>query len=63
MHNNAALGGTIPENIGDLTALRELFLYSSGLTGEIPQSLGDLAALVTLALNNNLLEGDSEFDQ
>lgn len=57
LHNNAALGGTIPEDIGDLTALRELFLYSSGLTGEIPQSLGELAALVTLALNNNALEG------
>merc|ERR1719199_1181736 len=42
LHNNGALGGAIPENIGDLTALRELFLYSSGLTGEIPQSLGDL---------------------
>lgn len=58
LHNNAALGGPIPEDVGDLTALRELFLYSSGLTGEIPQSLGDLAALVTLALNNNALVGD-----
>ena len=44
------LNGSIPVEIGDLTALKELGLYNnSALTGGIPSSIGDLTALEELS--------------
>ena len=55
VHNNPELRGEIPESIGDLVSLRELFLYSCGISGAVPDSIGELSNLVTLAINNNEL--------
>ena len=49
-----SLSGTIPTELGDLTALQTLnFANNSGLTGGIPTQLGSLTALRTLDLSNN----------
>ena len=55
--SNNALIGEIPEELGDLAALRKLNLRSNALTGEIPEELGQLVALRELVLNDNELEG------
>ncbi len=59
LHINGAVfnDSSIPEELGELTELRELSLKQCGLTGEIPESLGNLKKLVILDLENNLLEG------
>ncbi|SVE57775.1 uncharacterized protein METZ01_LOCUS510629, partial [marine metagenome] len=40
--SNNQLIGEIPEEIGNLTNLKTLFLYDNELTGEIPESICDL---------------------
>lgn len=57
--------GQIPPEIGNLTALRDLYLsWSEGLnprsplTGEIPAELANLVSLETLDLSNNNLDPD-----
>ena len=57
------LNGSIPPELGRLTALRTLRLsgsYSSSasLRGEIPAELGNLSNLTTLDLSNNHLSGE-----
>ena len=42
------LTGQIPEELGNLSALRELRLYNNQLSGEIPKELGNLSALKKL---------------
>ena len=51
------LRGTIPERLGDLTALQVLTLTGNALTGSIPQALGSLSELKTLELDGNDLTG------
>ncbi|WP_419940512.1 Ig-like domain-containing protein [Candidatus Palauibacter sp.] len=51
------LRGTIPPQIGNLRALRSLWLYSNELSGSIPPELGRLTELVTLWLQYNDLSG------
>ena len=51
------LSGSIPPEIGNLTALRELYLYNNQLSGPIPSEIGNLTALMTLYLYNNQLSG------
>ncbi|KAK9291057.1 hypothetical protein L1049_009242 [Liquidambar formosana] len=48
--------GTIPQNIGDLTALKDLNLNSNELVGLIPDSLASMN-LDNLDLNNNQFMG------
>ena len=51
------LQGTIPDELGHLTALTLLRFYSNQLTGTIPTHLGQLTALTYLVLDNNQLTG------
>ena len=51
------LTGRIPPELGNLTALERLDLWSNDLTGPIPPELGNLTALRTLWLSNNELTG------
>ena len=53
-----SLSGSIPPQIGNLSALRLLFLRENNLTGGIPQELGQLSNLRTLNLSENSLEGE-----
>ncbi|KAM0042311.1 putative non-specific serine/threonine protein kinase [Helianthus debilis subsp. tardiflorus] len=49
--------GSIPESLGRLTGLTNLYLQSNLLTGPIPESLGRLTGLTRLNLQSNLLTG------
>jgi hypothetical protein len=51
------LSGPIPEALGNLAQLQDLWLFSNLLTGPIPEALGDLAQLQGLDLSGNLLTG------
>ncbi|KAL5201034.1 hypothetical protein ABZP36_035388 [Zizania latifolia] len=48
----------LPDNLGDLSALRVLFLASCSLNGSIPASIGKLKNLVNLDLSTNKLSGE-----
>ncbi len=48
---------SIPSEVGLLTNLVELHLYSNGLTGEIPVELGSLEKAEQILLHVNELEG------
>ncbi|CAM6104826.1 unnamed protein product [Calypogeia fissa] len=54
---NSQLGGPIPTQLDQLTALSHLALMNCGLQGEIPVELGSLVNLDFLALNSNDLNG------
>ena len=54
---NCGLNGSIPQQIGTLTHLRELHLGSNSLTGELPLSLANLSQLEYLVLSYNNLTG------
>ena len=47
--------GTIPNSLGNLEQLQELFLDDNEMTGVIPSDLGRLASLDYLALASNNL--------
>ncbi|MCB0062780.1 MAG: leucine-rich repeat domain-containing protein, partial [Caldilineaceae bacterium] len=51
------LSGEIPDELGNLTNLRILFLSWNRLTGTIPPTLGNLTNLQLLWLDNNQLHG------
>ncbi len=51
------LVGTIPQEIGNLSQLTNLYLSNNELTGSIPSSLGNLTNLTYLLLSNNQLSG------
>eukprot|EP00752_Nemacystus_decipiens_P001249 g1247.t2 len=51
------LRGTIPKELGKLTALQHLSMFDNQLSGTIPPELGKLAALETLQLQRNQLSG------
>lgn len=51
------LRGSIPAELGDLTALEDLRLSNNFLTGAIPSALGKLTELEVLRLSNNALSG------
>eukprot|EP00903_Cladosiphon_okamuranus_P018178 g16724.t2 len=54
---NNLLSGSIPGELGQLTALQRLFFATNQLTGSIPPELGRLAALQRLELLENKLTG------
>ena len=51
---NLNLTGPIPPELGGLTGLTRLSLYSDGLTGAIPPELGNLSNLEGLHLGGKL---------
>ncbi len=52
------LAGLIPQQLGDLTSLEELWLHGNDLSGRIPPALGNLSSLKVLWLYaNNALTG------
>ncbi len=51
------ISGTIPTELGDLTALTTLDLSSHQISGTIPTQLGSLTALTALDLSGNQLTG------
>ncbi len=53
-----SLTGTIPTELGGLTALLDLRLENNQLTGEVPVELWNLGNLETLWLHNNGLTGE-----
>ena len=52
-----SISGTIPTQIGNLSALTALLLRFNRLTGPIPTQLGNLASLNNLQLHDNRLTG------
>lgn len=52
------LVGTIPSELADLDALRDLVISNNEISGVIPQSLTALELLSTLDVANNKLSGD-----
>ncbi|KAJ1419907.1 Serine/threonine-protein kinase, active site [Sesbania bispinosa] len=54
---NADLSGTLVPQLGQLTNLQYLELYSNNITGKIPDELGNLTNLVSLDLYLNNLTG------
>ncbi len=54
---DAKLDGTLPPELGALSALRILALNGNALRGAVPAALGKLHALETLRLNRNRLTG------
>ncbi|GLJ53048.1 hypothetical protein SUGI_1130050 [Cryptomeria japonica] len=51
------LQGSVSPAIGNLSFIKELYLYNNSLTGEIPQELGRLQHLQLLYLSLNKLHG------
>ena len=51
------IGGTIPVEVAQLTALTEIFFNHNLLTGPIPAELGTLTGLYQMHLNSNSLSG------
>ena len=54
---NNGLNGTLPPELGYLTALRKLALESNRLSGPIPAELGNMRNLVQIFLYSNELSG------
>lgn len=52
------LYGKLPSDIGKLSKLNTLYLYSNDLTGEIPSELWGMKALQTLDMNTNQFSGE-----
>ncbi|CAM9198143.1 unnamed protein product [Discosporangium mesarthrocarpum] len=57
MSYNFGIKGSLPTNLGNMTNLRILHMYSASLTGTIPDSLSWLCNLEELWLNGNQLTG------
>ncbi len=53
-----SLTGSIPPQLGDISALQVLDLRRNSLTGSIPPQLGGITSLQSLQLSKNLLDGD-----
>jgi hypothetical protein len=47
--------GTIPRELGSLSKLTRIHIYSNNFTGSVPTTLGSLSVLVSLRVNDNSL--------
>ncbi|CAN0870215.1 LRR receptor-like serine/threonine-protein kinase RPK2 [Linum grandiflorum] len=56
--SSSSLVGTLPDSIGDLSALRVLVLSHHRFSGQIPASLSDLRSLEVLELQGNNFSGE-----
>jgi hypothetical protein len=52
-----SLTGTIPEGIGSMGSLVEIFLYTNDLSGSIPSSIGSLSKMINLQVQYNHFTG------
>ncbi|ESW11615.1 hypothetical protein PHAVU_008G045200, partial [Phaseolus vulgaris] len=58
---SSCLEGTIPPEIGSLSKLTVIRLFSNALKGEIPFTIGNISKLVVLDLSHNSLQGEIPF--
>lgn len=54
---NSGLTGTLPSEIGDLTALINLSLVFNSISGNLPAEIGQMSSLQVLNLGNNDISG------
>ena len=52
------LNGELPQELGNLSALKTLLLSNNRLTGELPSSIGNLTSLKILEMHQNQLTGE-----
>lgn len=52
------LNGTLPDEIGNLTELKSLYILSERLRGYLPKSIGNLSKLENLSINGTNLTGE-----
>lgn len=57
LQGNPRLSGTLPSDLGALTALYTLDAVGDALSGSLPTALGGLAALHFLRMNDNAISG------
>ena len=57
INSSSSIHGTLPAELGDLTALTSLLLNDNILIGDIPTDLGNLTNLTDLYLSTNQLTG------
>ena len=55
---NKNLGGSLPENIGDMTSLTSMNISQTAIGGSIPQSLSKCTSLKNLMAYSNQLSGE-----
>jgi Leucine-rich repeat (LRR) protein len=55
--NNNTFVGSLPREIGNISTLESLFLFSNFLTGEIPKEIGKLKRLNTIYRYDNQMSG------
>lgn len=56
LNNN--VGGTLPDELKDLTSLETLYLHNNNVAGEIPSGIGEIPELRYLVLSDNNLTGN-----
>lgn len=56
--NEIGLNGSLPNEIGNLTALQEISVYKNGLRGRLPDSIGKLQGLISADFSNNEFSGE-----
>ncbi|XP_026432359.1 receptor kinase-like protein Xa21 [Papaver somniferum] len=56
--NSQGLVGSISPYIGNLSFLKDFFLYNNSLNGELPQQIGRLLRLKRIDLSYNFLKGE-----
>ncbi|XP_027156060.1 probable LRR receptor-like serine/threonine-protein kinase At3g47570 [Coffea eugenioides] len=55
---NNSLSGIIPDSLGKLVKMQELYLSENSFAGEIPSTIGDISELQILVLEQNMLTGN-----
>jgi hypothetical protein len=55
--NSKGVTGSIPVEVGQLSALTDMRLYSNSITGSIPVEVGQLSALIVMSLASNSITG------
>jgi Leucine-rich repeat (LRR) protein len=58
LHDNPGLNQELPEWIGNLSKLKTLQIYDTGLSGTVPSTIGNLRSLEEMYLHRNFLQGD-----
>lgn len=58
--SDVGLKGTLPEELGDMTFLQELWLSGNELSGTLPEGLGKLPALKDIDMSGMALSGSLE---